>query len=42
VKIVCPNCGFEFDTDRATSYNISLCPKCGAPFVQDGLGVAWA
>lgn len=41
MRIVCQNCGHEFETGYPMAYNISMCPKCGAPFVQDGIGVTW-
>ena len=42
MKIVCPNCMYEFDNTDDSIYNIQLCPKCGAPYIRDGGAVTWA
>jgi len=41
MKILCQNCGYEFETRDVTFHNIMECPKCGAPYVGDGLGLMW-
>jgi len=41
MRIVCRNCGYEFETNNPVPETINMCPKCGAPYIQNGVGVTW-
>jgi predicted Zn-ribbon and HTH transcriptional regulator len=41
MKIICQNCGYEFDTKDVSFHTIKDCPKCNAPYTGNGLGIAW-
>jgi Zn-finger nucleic acid-binding protein len=41
-KIVCPNCGYSFESGFPNEGNINQCPKCGAPYMNELTGITWA
>jgi hypothetical protein len=41
MKVICQNCHMEFETNNPVPEMIAMCPFCGAPYVQNGIGVTW-
>jgi len=41
MKIICKNCGTEFEFSELYPSNMTNCPKCGAPISENWIGLKW-